>query len=64
MDRLPYPLRTQSLGCLDLHAAKEGELIIELPKEIQLFNLRRETYVKYVNYMNGAGYCVQTTIEQ
>lgn len=47
--RWPYPLCRHLAAFFTLHAAKDGELIIEIPKNITLFSLRRDQLVRYLN---------------
>lgn len=45
----PYPLLSLSDVSVTIHASRDGELIIEIPKNISLFSLKRDQLVRYLN---------------
>lgn len=51
-----YPLFCHLIASFTVYAAKDGELIIEIPKNITLFSLRRDQLVRYLNTIKPKEY--------
>ena len=51
------------ISVLDYQAAKDGELIIEIPKEVQLSYLKRDVYVRTFSNQQTTEYVISIIFE-